>query len=222
MATAVGAVGMVAALGATLAGGRTISPGSAQSVAQALTLRSSDLPGLRSQPNPVTSQEIRAHDQLLACAGDPPPRGAFAQSQLFENSPTIPSETVFSEARIEPSASIAERAVAPAVLPRLTACSQRLALTSWHATLPKTDTVTVSAGSFAPPLPRGDHMVGAFLDTTVRAQGTITLRLYADTISFSVGQAVESISVQTITPPPRALERRLAMLLLARARKLIA
>src|SRR5579862_228719 len=73
-------------------GARTVTRAQARAVANAISLRHSDLPSLTQTNNPVTPQQLQVENKAIACAGAVPLSKAFAntQSPLFQSGGTAP------------------------------------------------------------------------------------------------------------------------------------
>ncbi len=219
--TALLAIGLVAtaALGA-----RTVTRKQALAVAGAISLRHGDLPALRQSPNPVTPQQIRTEGKAIACAGAVPLSEAFAntQSPIFEAT-GAPLLALNSGTEILPSTALVAKDFAAIERPRALPCLLAEIESGLRATLPSGARLTNARAVRLPPVVSG--MPDAFalrmsVDVRVTQGGaTMTVRVYADDIGFADGQAEVSLTLDTtVAPPPTSLERRLAALLVTRAR----
>jgi hypothetical protein len=211
----------------TLASPRTITRSQATAVATAISLRHSDLPGLKQEANPITAQQRRLTAQATACAGGVPASEAFAntQSPAFVSSGQS-SVTVVSGTEILPSAVLVAKDFAAVTRPHALTCLLSELTSSLRASLPKGDKVTSATAARIPSVVSGIADAFAiritFAVSVREATTTVSVPLYADQIGFSDGQAEVDLEVQTtVIKPSASLERQLAGLLVARARSAI-
>jgi hypothetical protein len=222
------ALAALLALGAdaALASHRTISRSQAQSVATVINLRHSALPSLGQQSNPITAQERRLNAQLTACMGGVPDSQALAEAQSpsFADSGNT-SVMISSDTEILPSAALVAKDLAAITGPRGLPCLQAQLAGQLRSSLAKGETLTIHGARFPPVVSGSDAAVAIRFSVVVRAtSGTTTasVPLFADLIGFAYGQAEVGLNVvETGAKPSAALERRLAALLVARARAAI-
>ncbi len=227
---AVGALTLTSllALGAdaALASHRTISRSQAQSVATAIALRPSDLPSLRQQSNPITAQDRRLNAQLTACMGGVPDSQALAdgQSPSFASSGNLPV-TINSDTEILPSTALVAKDLASITGSRGLPCLQTQLASQLRASLSTGETLSVHGARVPSVVSGSDGTFAIRFSVVIHATSggsTVSVPLYADSIGFAYGQAEVSFTVvETGAKPSAALERRLAGLLVARARAAI-
>ena len=210
----------------TLASPRTITRSQATAVATAISLRHSDLPGLKQEANPITAQQQRLTAQATACAGGVPASEAFANTQSPAFVSSGQSVTVVSGTEILPSAALVAKDFAAVTRPHALTCLLSELTSSLHASLPKGDKVTSATAARIPSVVSGIADTFAiritFAVTVREATTTVSVPLYADQIGFTDGQAEVDLEVQTtVIKPSASLERQLAGLLVARARSAI-
>ena len=210
-----------------LAAHRTISRNSARAVAQEISLRPGDLPSYTAQGNPITAQDIHLATEQASCEGRSPPSEAFArtQSERYVDNARKPTVMIQSTTQILPTTSVVAHDLVAAERPRALACVLRLGLPALRATLPKNETVTGSVSRIASPISGTDGTLGvrlAFVLHVKQGATTISQSFYNDAIDFAYGQAEIAVLVATDSgPPSSSLERRLAALLVTRARAAI-
>ena len=214
----------LALLATAALGARAVTRQQAPAVATAISLRHSDLPTLSQSPNPVTSQQIQVQDKAIACAGAVPLSKAFAntQSPIFQASGTSVL-AINSGTEILPSASLVAQDFAATERPRALQCVLAEVETGLKASLPATAKLTSATAVRLPAVVTGmADPVAIRCAVRVRvAQGGTpgTVAVYADDIGFADGQAEVSLVVDTtVAAPSASLERRLAAVLVARAR----
>ncbi len=220
------AVLLAAGASAALASHRTVTAGEATAAATAISVRHADLPKLKQRSNPITPQETRQTAQLTACVRGVPVGEALAntQSPNFVNSSGT-SVTVSSGTEILPSVALVAKDFAAITGPRGLPCVLAQLRSELVGTPSKGETVTSHASPLASIVSGTD---AAFADRytvvvrVTRKTTTLILPLYVDLIGFAYGQAEVSLSVMTVgAKPSRSLDRRLAALLVARARTAI-
>lgn len=202
----------------------TVTRKQALSVANAISLRHSDLPSFTQSANPVTPQQLQAENKAIACAGAVPLSEAFAntQSPIFQTGgPAVVA--VNSSAEILPSTAIVAKDFAASERPQALRCVLAEVETSLSAGLPATAKLTNASAFKLPSVVSGmANSIALRCSIRVRVtQGgtTTTVPVYADDIAFSDGQAEVSLVLNTtVTAPSASLERRLAAVLVARAR----
>jgi hypothetical protein len=211
---------------AALASHRTITATEALAVATAISIRHADVPELKQESNPITAAQMAQTAHLTSCVRGVPVSKALAnvQSPNFANSSGT-SVTLNSGTEILPSTSLVAKDFAAVTGSRGLPCLLSELRRELVGTPPKGETVTSYASRLSTPVSGAD---GAFADRfnvivrVTRASTTLILPLYVDLVGFAYGQAEVSLSVETVgSKPPRSLERRLAALLLARARTTI-
>jgi hypothetical protein len=208
-----------------LAAYRTTTRANAVAVATAISLRHSDLPTLKQQSNPSTPQGNSSGAQLTACAGGVPESKAFASTQ----SPTFVSAgdsiTVSSATEILPSLALVAEDFAAFERPRALTCLRSLLGGELRGEFPKTDKVNTTVARVPSVVSGVGKSFGLRFAIVVHVkQGTTTVAVavYDDVVGFAYGQAEVTLNVQrTLAPPSASLERRLAALLLKRARTAI-
>ena len=207
---------------ATASSAQTITRSQAAGVAAAIGLHHGDLPTLVASPNPITAQERVQEAQLSACDGSVPASGAWAQAQSpsFDQPSSAQAVTsISSSTRILPTTQLVARDLATAEGPRELPCVRKELTTVLEASLGKGNSVSLS-GQRAAPVIAGTFTL-RFTATLDLKQGATRVKvpLYADVIGFAYGQAEVSLNVvQSGARPSAAFERRLAGVLLARAK----
>lgn len=214
------------AAGVALAAAKPITAANAKAVATAISLRHSDLSTLKQEPNPITAQDRQNNAQLTACIGDTPASRALAdvQSANFVG-PAPDSLTISSEAQVQASTAVVARDLAAIHRPAALTCLQNALVKALATTAPKGSTYSVSTARLPATL-RGTSGVAAVRVTAVfhlkQGSKTVSVPAYIDDIGFAYGQAEISLNViSTLQPPSAAVETRLAVLLVARARATI-
>jgi hypothetical protein len=206
---------------------RTITRSDATSIATAIGLRHSDLPTLTQQSNPVTPQERRLNSQATACAGGVPPSEDYAdtQSPTFVSSGQSPV-TVASGVAILPSASLVAKDFAAIERPGALRCLTSEYTSALSVSLSKGDRVRSAAASRLPSVVAingATFEIRLTFELSIReGTRTVSVPVYVDQIGFADGQAEVTLEVQTTSVrPSTSLERRLAGVLVARARTAI-
>ena len=214
----------LALLATAALGARTVTRKQALAVANAISLRHSDLPTLVQSPNPVTSQQIQIQNRAIACAGAVPLSKAFAntQSPIFQASGTTVL-AINSGTEILPSTTLVAADFAATERPRALPCVLAEVETGLKAGLPAGAKLTNARAFRLPAVVRGmaDSLaIRCSVRVRVKQGGTTaTVAVYADDIGFADGQAEVSLVLDTTGAAPSALlERRLAAVLVARAR----
>jgi hypothetical protein len=217
---------LVTGAGAALASERTITRADAFAVATAIGVRHGDVPRLKAQSNPMTAQEMAQSAQLTACVGGVPESEALAdtQSPNFVNR-SGPSGTLSSGTEILPSSALVAQDFDATTGPHGLPCLLKQLRQELVGKPPKGETVTAHAGTI-PPIVSGADRAFAYrvtvIVTVTHKTTTLILPLYVDLIGFTYGQAEVSLTVEAVGSKPSAsLERRLATLLVARARAAI-
>lgn len=205
-------------------GARTVTRAQARAVANAISLRHSDLPSLTQTNNPVTPQQLQVENKAIACAGAVPLSKAFAntQSPLFQSSGTAPV-AVNSGTEILPSTALVAKDFAATERPHALRCLLSEVETGLKGGLPTTDKLANASAVRLPSVVTGmaDSLaIRCTIDIRVAQGGTtVSVPVYADEIEFTDGQAEVSLVLNTtVTAPSSSLERRLASVLVARAR----
>lgn len=224
---ALGGLAVAVALGllATAAlGARTVTRAQALAVANAISLRHSDLPSLTQSSDPVTPQQLQVENKAIACAGAVPLSKAFAntQSPIFQSSGTAPV-AINSGTEILPSTALVAKDFAATERPQALRCVLAEVETGLKVGLPTTDKLTKATAVKLPAIVTGmtDSLaIRCTIDVRVTQSGTtVTVPVYADDIGFSDGQAEVSLVLNSSgAAPSSSLERRLAAVLVARAR----
>jgi len=219
---------IVAALGlagtAALAA-RTVTRRQALAIANAISLRHSDLPTLTESSSALTPQEIRTQNKAIACAGGVPLSEAYAntQSPIFQASGSAALLALNSSTTILPSAALVAKDLAAVARARALPCLLAEIETGLSASLAAGGRLASAHAVRLPTIVSGMSQSFALRFTvSIRvSQGgvTSTVPVYADDIGFADGQAEVSLTIDTtVSPPSASLERRLAALLVSRAR----
>lgn len=213
---------LLCSTGIAVASDPTIPRSSAKAVAQAISLRPSDVPTLTAQSNPITTQELRGATEAAICEGRYPPRDAFALGQSDRFVGTGGQPLVLSTSTIMPSAAMVAHDLVALRGAKEDACFARVLAAQTSATLPKNETiVSTSTTRFTPPVSGTDEAYAVHIVVGLRIKqgtATTTVDFDADAIGFGLGQAEIGLEVASVSaPPPLSLERRLAALLVARA-----
>ncbi|MGD1051560.1 MAG: hypothetical protein ABR947_10850 [Solirubrobacteraceae bacterium] len=203
----------------------TITRAHALAVADAISLRHSDLPTLTQEPNPITAQDQQGTAALTKCAGGVPDSEAFANTQSDNFVSTNQSLTISSGTEILPTTALVAKDFAAIERPHALTCVLDLLGATLRASLPKTDRATSTIARIPSVVPSIAESEAIRLEIVVhvpKGKSTVDVPIYSDVIGFAYGQAEISMNVQqTLTPPSASLERRLAALLLARAQAAI-
>jgi hypothetical protein len=221
-----GVIVLVSGAGAALASHRAVTQTDALAVATAINVRALDVPKLKQQSNPITATELRQEAQLTACVGGVPASDALANTQspdFVSSSGT--SVTLSSGTEILASTALVAKDFAAVTGPRGLPCLLAELRSELVGKPPKDETVKSYASHLGPVVSGADD---AFADrftvtiTMTHRTTALILPLYVDLIGFTYGQAEVSLSIETIGfKPSAALERRLAAVLVARARSAI-
>jgi len=225
---AIAPVVLIACASVALGAARHVTRADATAVADSLSLRHGDVPGFTQVgvQGPPSALERRLSAGFAACYGGPPYSSVLADRQSPGFQASDASRTlVITDTEIFPSAAVAARDLAAAAGKRGQGC----ALTFGRAavTPPKGTRITATLTSIA------SHDRGTGASIAVRltltevptSKGGPASRVVAtqDELSFVRGQAEISFDLGTSSaaPPSAALERRLASLLVARARSVL-
>jgi hypothetical protein len=216
------------AAAAATAAERMISRSEAAAVAGAISLRQGDLPGYAGSSNPVTAQERKQGDQVAACDGGTPESDALAvaQSPYFSPRSNPNSLTVSSSSEILASAQLVAKDLKAVEGPRGTPCLASELKPQLEATLGKGSSASITSARLPSVVSGADGSFSlAFTVSLSIKQGKTTVKvpLYADLIGFAYGQAEVGLDVIATggEKPSTSLERRLAGVLLARAKAAI-
>lgn len=217
---------LVLALSASAAlAARAVTRSSAHAIATAIALRHSDVPALRESPNPVTARTRQLEDETIACAGGVPLSRAWANTQ----SPAFQTGgkgllAVNSGTEILPTRALVAKDVAAIERPRALPCLISEVEQGLTAGKPKGIRFAAAHASHSSfPIAGTDHAFALRVTVDVRVPAVgkakaATVRVYADSIGFTVGQVEVNLAVDTtVNAPPAGLERRLAKVLAARA-----
>ena len=214
----------LALLATAALGARTVTRKQALAVANSISLRHSDVPTLVQSPNPVSSQQLQTQKEAIACAGAVPLSKAFAntQSPIFQASGTAVL-AVNSGTEILPSTALVAQDFAATERPRALPCLLAEVETGLKSGLPSGARLTAASVIRLPAVATGmaDSLaIRCSIRVLVKQGGTTaTVAVYADDVGFADGQAEVSLVVDsTGTAPSSTLERRLAAVLVARAR----
>lgn len=225
-ATAIAALLTAFGVDAALAAHKTISRSGAAAVAHAINLRHSDLATLKQQSNPLTPADRKSSAALDACIGETPPSEAYADIQSPDFVGPAPIQlTISSEAQILPSAALVASDLAAIRRPKALSCLANALGKALTTTAPKGSTYKVSVARLPATLPGTDGVAAVRVTAVFKIkQGskTVTVPAYIDDVGFAYGQAEISLNViSTTVPPSSAVETRLAILLVGRARTAI-
>ncbi len=214
----------LALLATAALGARTVTRKQALAVANAISLRHSDVPTLVQSPNPVTAQQLQVENKAIACAGAVPLSKAFAntQSPIFEASGTAVL-AINSGTEILPSTALVAQDFAATERPRALPCLLAEVETGLKSSLPSSAKLASASATRLPAVVTGmaeSLAIRCSIRVRVKQGGTTaTVAVYADDIGFSDGQAEVSLVLDTTgNAPSSSLERRLAAVLVARAR----
>ena len=186
--------------------------------------RPAERPSLTAVANPLTPQEIRTQAGATACAGGVPPSKAFAntQSPTFQTAGTSVL-AAYSATEILPSTALVAKDLAAIERPRSLQCLLAEVETGLRSSLPVAAKLSGARATRMPSVLTG--IAGSFamrFSVTVRVAAggaSSTVAVYVDDIGFAHGQAEISLAIDTtVTAPSSSLERRLAAVLVARAR----
>jgi hypothetical protein len=220
-ACAIAATILAVAAPVALAGLRTITRADAVSVANAISIRHSDVPTLKQQANPTTPADDSSGAELTACAGGVPASKAFANTQSPAFATASDSITISSETEILPSVALVATDFAAFERPLALTCLQSLLSKALRGEFPKGDKVTTAVSRFPSVISGVDKSFGlrfAIVVTLKQDGKTVSVAVYDDVVGFAYGQAEVTLNVQTtLTPPSTSLERGLGATLLRRA-----
>jgi hypothetical protein len=226
LAASLALVTLAAGAVAAFASPGTITAAQAPAVAAAIAIRHTDLPSDHQKSNPITPQELQQDATLTKCAGGVPVSEALANTQSPSFlSPSGTSVTINSGTEILPSPALVATDFAAITGTHGLPCLLRQLRGELVGKPPKDETVKSFASS-RPPVVAGMAKAFAYRFTVIVTQTkrttTLILPIYVDLIGFAYGQVEVSLSVEAVgSKPPVALERRLAALLVARARTAI-
>ena len=225
-ASALAALLAAVAVDAALAAQKTISKNGAAAVASAINLRHSDLATLKTQSNPLTAADRRSSAAVAACVGETPPGKDYADIQSSDFVGPAPTQlTISSETQILPTAALVASDLAAIRRPKALSCLESALGKALETTAPKGSTFKVSVARLPATLPGTDGVAAVRVTVVFQIKSgskTVTVPAYIDDVGFSLGQAEVSLNVvSTTAPPSAALETRLAVLLVSRARAAI-
>ncbi|MGD1049508.1 MAG: hypothetical protein ABR947_00370 [Solirubrobacteraceae bacterium] len=219
VALAAGAVAAYAAPG-------TITAAQAPAVAAAISIRHADLPKDEQKSNPITAEELQQDAALTRCVGGVPVSDALANTQS-PNFQSVSGSTVVvnSGTEILPSTALVATDFAAITGNHGLPCLLRQLRSELVGTPPKDETVKSFASRLSPVV-AGVAQAFAYrfkvVITQTKSTTTLILPIYVDVIGFAYGQAEVSLSVMVVgAKPSTALDRRLAALLVARARQAV-
>jgi hypothetical protein len=194
-------------------------------VANAISLRHSDLPTLKQEPNPNTAQDKQSTAALTKCVGGVPDSEAFANTQSDNFVTANQSLTISSSTEILPTTALVAQDFAALERPQALTCVLDLLGATLRASLPKADRATSTVARIASVVPSIAESAAIRLKIVVavpKGKSTVDVPIYSDVIGFAYGQAEISMDIQqTLVPPSASFERQLAALLLARAQAAI-
>ncbi|MGA2970842.1 MAG: hypothetical protein ABSE75_13690 [Acidimicrobiales bacterium] len=205
-----------------LAGLRTIKRADAVTVANAISIRHSDVPTLKQQSNPTTPASDTSGAALTACAGGVPASKAFANTQSPAFVTANDSLTISSETEILPSVALVATDFAAFERPLALTCLHSLLSKELGGEFPKSDKVKTTVARFPSVISGVGKSFGlrfAIVVTVKQGGKSVSVAVYDDVVGFAYGQAEVTLNVQTtLTPPSATLERSLGAALLKRAR----
>jgi hypothetical protein len=213
---------LVAGAGAAMAAAKQVSGAAATTAATAINLRHSDLPTLKTQANPITSQQRQENTTLTACIGESAPSKVLAdvQSQDFVG-PAPDSVTISSETQIQPSVAAVSNDLVAIHRPKALTCLRSSLGRALATSAPKNSTYSIAIGRLSATLPGTSGVAAVRVTATFHIKEgskTVTVPAYIDDIGFAYGQAEISLNViSTLSPPSATLETKLALLLIKRA-----
>jgi hypothetical protein len=213
---------LAGAAAAALAAAKQVSPANATAVATAVNLRHSDLPTLKAQGNPITSQQRQQNAKLTACIGETSPSKLLAdvQSQDFVG-PSPDTLTISSETQIEPTVAAVTNDLAAIHRPLALTCLRSQLGAALATSAPKNSNYSISIARLPATLPGTSGVAAVRVTATFHVKEgskTVTVPAYIDDVGFAYGQAEISLNVvSTLEPPSATLETKLAELLIARA-----
>jgi hypothetical protein len=209
--------------GAALASPATITAARAAAVAAAISIRHADLPTDEQKSNPITRQERQQDATLTRCVSGVPVSEALANTQSPNfASASGTSVTVNSGTEILPSTALVDTDFAAITGNHGLPCLLAQLRSELVGKPPKGESVK-SYASRRPAVVEGIARAFAYRFTVIVTQTksttTLILPIYVDVIGFAYRQVEVSLSVMAVgAKPPVALERRLAALLVSRAK----
>jgi len=226
LAVSVALVTLAAGAAAAFALPATITAAQAPAVAAAISIRHADLPTDQQKSNPITPQELQQDATLTKCVGGVPVSEALANTQSPNFlSASGGSVTINAGTEILPSTALVATDFAAITGTHGLPCLLRQLRGELIGKTPKDETVK-SFASRRPQVAEGIAKAFAYRFTVIVTQTksttTLILPIYVDVIGFAYGQVEVSLSIEAVgSKPPAALERRLAALLVARAKTAI-
>lgn len=210
--------GLLASLtcASALAASTTFTKSQAATLARAVNLRSSDLPGYKSSPNPTTSSDVATGDKLAACAGGVP----SSRDLVNTDSPTftLGQQMISSGVEVLPLPSNVQQDLHAIRSARGQRCIRSLI----GAALKQSQTggVTFAAPKISLLSVPAQGTSGAFglrLAATA-SEGSVHITAYVDLLGAAVGHAEVSLDAEGVSAPvSSATEQRLFGLLVRRA-----
>jgi hypothetical protein len=226
LAVSAALVTLAAGAAAAFALPATITAAQAPAVAAAISIRHADLPTDQQKSNPITPQELQQDATLTKCVGGVPVSEALANTQSPNFlSASGASVTINAGTEILPSTALVATDFAAITGTHGLPCLLRQLRGELIGKTPKDETVK-SFASRRPQVAEGIAKAFAYRFTVIVTQTksttTLILPIYVDVIGFAYGQVEVSLSIEAVgSKPPAALERRLAALLVARAKTAI-
>jgi hypothetical protein len=224
-AAALGLALVVLGAPVALASIRTVTRAEALAVANAISLRHSDLPTLKQEPNPNTAQDKRGTAALTKCVGGVPGSEAFANAQSDNFVSADQAITISSSTEILPTTALVAKDFAALERPQALTCVLDQLGATLRASLPKTDKATSTIARIPSVVPSVAESAAIRLKINVavpKGTSTVNVPIYSDVIGFAYGQAEISMNIQqTLVPPSASFERQLAARLLTRAQAAI-
>jgi len=210
-----------------LAARRSVPRADAHAVAVAINLRHGDLPTLKQQAGTGGSQGSGSSGggaQLARCTGVPTEHlddWASVSSPTFANGGQ-PELQVSSATSIAPSVARVASDFAALSSARGKVCLQQLLDAGLRSSAPKNASFKASIAVMSSPVIGADHTFDYRVTVVLRVTEkglTVSVPVYADLIAFGWGQAEVVLQVLTsLAKPSASFERKLANVLVARAR----
>lgn len=208
------------ACASALAASTTFTKTQAATLARAVNLRSADLPGYASAPNPNTASSVAAGNQLARCTG-----GVTSNRQLVDvNSPLFSKGSTQSELQFSsnvvvlPLSSLVQRDLNALRSSRGQSCLRSFV----SSTLKQAASNGVKFGSatisrLSVPAHGTSGTFGVRVTSTA-TEGAARLTFYVDLLGGAVGHAEVSLDVLGLSrPAPGSTEQHLFTLLVGRA-----
>jgi hypothetical protein len=199
--------GVLAAAGESVAAAPPPSKAQAKAFAQAVNLRTGDIPGFKKgSVGKTTAADRKMGAEVAACAGGVDPNRAVVdlESADFTSASGIIEQDISSEVEVLPSAALVAKDLASVKSSKGRGCVAR-ALDKEFAAM-KIPGVTFGKVSSELAIPQANGASGSFalrLTTTATAHGE-KIPYYADFLGFSLGQAEVTLSALGFAEPVSA------------------